>query len=311
MKIEVLRPGLLTTVQDLGREGFRSSGVPPAGAMDPWAARAANLLVGNPEGAAALEITLEGPELRFSAESSIAALTGSHFAAALDGRLVPFWTPFNVPPGSTLDIRRGHGARCYLAVSGGIDVPIVLGSRSTSLRGEFGGYQGRSLRRGDLLSVGERRGRRIPPSTMTPLPAPPVKGCAELRALVGAQSDLFAPASLATFFSELFRVSVRCDRTGIRLEGPRLMHLSSTEIRTEGVLCGGIQVPGSGEPVILGPDQPVTGGYPKIAQVIQADLGKLAYLLPGDTVRFRLVALAEAREALREREEDFRFLTAG
>ncbi|MCK6683718.1 MAG: biotin-dependent carboxyltransferase family protein [Thermoanaerobaculia bacterium] len=285
MTIEVRRPGLLTTVQDLGRPGFRSSGVPQGGAMDPEAARLANRLVGNPESSAVLEITLEGPELRFF-EPRIVAVTGGWFDIRINGEPLPPGRPAAVPDQGILSIRRGTAARCFLAVSGGIDVPVVLDSRSTCLPGGFGGFFGRSLRRGDLLPLGKPRRKRLQNDSEDVSIPHQRPGPVRLRAAGGPQFDAFTPESITLFFSAAFRVTPECDRTGIRLEGPRLVHSRPADIPSEGVLRGAVQVPGSGEAVILGPDQPVTGGYTKIAQILEQDLGQLAYLLPGDTVRF-------------------------
>ncbi|MBL8113744.1 MAG: biotin-dependent carboxyltransferase family protein, partial [Acidobacteria bacterium] len=255
MSVRVVRPGAFTTVQDLGRFGHRASGVPPAGAMDPRAARAANRLVGNPEDLAVLELTLSGPELVFARDSWI-AITGASARGA-----------FCLPAGEPLAVGRlSGGPRAWLAVDGGFDVPLVLGSRSTSPRGGFGGFEGRALRAGDVLPLG--RASRPPGSAPAFLLERPVT----LRVLAGAQAPLFSDSARTLFLESAWRVSPASDRCGLRLEGPALPSAAGGELLSEGVLPGAVQVPAGGSPILLGPDGPVTGGYPKIAQVIAVDV---------------------------------------
>lgn len=282
MSVQVLRPGAFTTVQDLGRFGHRASGVPPSGAMDPRAARAANRLVGNLENLAVLELTLTGPELLFGQDAWI-AITGANLGLSR--------SPFRLPIGASLAVGRlVGGPRAWLAVDGGFDVPLVLGSRSTSPRGGFGGFEGRALRAGDVLKLGAPA--QPPPrvSDESFLPARPVT----LRVLDGAQAELFGGSARSRFYESSWRVSPASDRCGIRLEGPALPAAAGGELLSEGVLPGAVQVPAGGSPILLGPDGPVTGGYPKIAQVIAVDVPLLAHLAPGDSVRFSRVGLDEA-----------------
>jgi len=300
--LAILRPGLLSTVQDLGRLGRGASGVPPSGAMDPVALRIANRLVGNREDQAAIEITLAGPEISFDADAWV-ALVGSRFECWLDGRAAPLAESFAVRCGEVLRIGRTlEGARSYLAVSGGIDVPVVLGSRSTFLTGAFGGFEGRALRAGDRLPVGavscgakRRRLRHL----ALPAYAPE----ASLRAIVGPQDEAFTDAGRRTFWSSTYRVSSRSDRMGIRLEGPSLEHAVAPDLLPEGLAPGAIQVPADGQPILLGADRPTTGGYTKIATVISADLGRAGQLKPGDRLRFAAVSLEEAQDLYRRQEE--------
>lgn len=298
-ELEVLHGGAATLVQDLGRPGHAASGVPVSGAMDPFAAAAANRLLGNPPGAALLEIVLRGPRLRATVPTR-AALVGASFAATLDGRPVRSGEPFELPAGAELAIGEAiDGARTLLAVAGGLAVPRLLGSRSTYLRGGFGGLGGRALAAGDRLPLGVAPG--APPFSAPLRPVAPVNGPRPLRALLGPQSEEFTAAARDAFFRAEFRVTPRSDRVGVRLEGPPLATRNGPDIRPEPGWPGAVQVPASGEAIVLGPDHPTTGGYAKLATVIAADLPVLAYLRPGDRVRFRPCSLAEARAALAAR----------
>jgi len=296
---EILRSGTLTTVQDLGRPGHRAAGVPASGAMDPFAAATANLLAGNAPGAALLEITLRGPVLRFGRAATI-AIAGARFSSSLEGRPLPWNRSVTVAAGATLEIGDAlDGARAWLAVDGGIAVPEVLGSRSTHLRGSFGGHEGRALAAGDRLPSGPP-GDGLPRRLAAPLFAPQ-GGRLTVRILPGAGEEAFAALALERLTSAEFRVSPLADRVGIRLSGPPLAHRAGADIPPEGTLPGMVQVPGGGEPIVFGPDGPTTGGYAKIATVAAADLGALAWLRPGDRLRFRRATLGEAREALARR----------
>jgi antagonist of KipI len=305
MSLEIVRAGLFTTVQDLGRPGHGALGIPASGAMDGPALRVANRLVGNPEHAAALEFTLAGPEIRF-ARDHWAAIVGSRFEAALDERSVPHAESFPVGRGQTLKIGRTlEGARGYLAVSGGIDVPPLLGSRSTFAAGGFGGLEGRPLRSGDRLPTGavasEPRRRRLAREV---LPAY-VEG-AVLRAIPGPQGEAFTPRGLEAFFGSGFRVSPRSDRMGLRLEGPTVEQARGADLLPEGTAPGAVQVPADGRPIVLGVDRPTTGGYVKIATVISADLPRLGQAKPGDRLHFLPVSVDEARALYRTLEERVR-----
>jgi biotin-dependent carboxylase-like uncharacterized protein len=301
--IEVVEPGLLTTVQDAGRTGRRRFGVGGAGAMDERGLAEANRLAGNPSGTAALECTASGPALRFLAAAHF-AVTGADLGAVLHRADLGAWP---VPPGVRVFARAGnvlafegrrHGCRAYVAVTGGIDVPPVLGSRSTDLPGGFGGFEGRSLRAGDHLPVG-------PPVTparreASPLPLPDGPGdVATLRVIPGPQEDLFTVEAMRRFLSVEYRVHATSDRVGCRLEGPPLAHRGPSEVVSDGMLPGCVQVPPDGQPIVMGADSPTTGGYPKIATVISADRPRLAQLLPGQArVRFEAVTVEQALRAM-------------
>lgn len=320
--IDVIHPGFLTTVQDLGRAGFRQSGVSPGGALDSLSARVANLLAGNDEGAAVLEITLGALRLRFG-ESRVVVWCGGDFEVQAAG--------IRLPPGRACLIREGKeisfggsrsGCRAWLAISGGIDVPEILGSRSTDLRAGFGGMEGRSLRAGDRLPVGlmstngmamtaELASRRLanwgaPARWASPAQAHPV-----LRIVRGADWARFNPADVESFLRERFVVTQDCDRMGVRLDGPELRRVDSgADLISEPIAPGTIQVPSHGRPIVLLADCQTVGGYPKIAHVITVDQPIAAQLLPGDRVRFAEVSLQEAHRLLRERTEELeRFKT--
>ena len=291
--MKVLHAGLCDLVMGSGRLGLGALGVPVGGASDPAALAAANALVGNPAAAAAgLEITLAGPTLRFP-QGAIVALTGAHFAATRScGAPVAWNETLVLAPEEVLTIGRSEsGCRCWLALQGGLVVPQVLGSYSSFLPAGFGGYRGRSLQAGDELDVGVQTGelhvlRAIPPDAYG-MGAP-------LRVVAGPQVSGFKDVGLAAFFGSPYRVAAASDRRGMRLAGPAVTY-GGGELPSQGVLPGAIQVPPDGQPIILGWDGPVTGGYPVIAGVITADWARLAQLKPGDAVRFETVEVERAR----------------
>lgn len=300
--IEVLAPGLLTTVQDLGREGFGPMGVSPSGAADPIALRIGNRLVGNEESVAALEMTLLGGTFRFP-EGALAALTGSDFGAALDGADVPPWTSFDVKPGQTLRLGPTRsGARCYLCMQGGIAVKPFLGSASTHLLSGLGGYHGRALRKGDGLKMGDskrrmNRGRKVTPQIQERLAPRKI-----LRVTAGPQNAWFSQAAEKVLYGGTYRVSEEANRMGLRLEGPPIPEGAHGEMISEGVSLGAVQIAAGGMPIILFVEQQTTGGYAKMANVIAADLSSLGQLRPRDELGFRRVTFETARKLLMEQE---------
>ncbi len=289
MTIEVVDGGPLTTVQDpIGRRAWRHLGVPVGGAADGWSARLANRLVGNPDGAALLEMTFAAT-LRCTTHATI-SLTGG-LDGTVDGLAVPRDTARLLRAGAVLRVEPGPGARGYLAVGGGIDVPLVLGSRSTELRTGFGGYAGRPLRAGDRLSIGRPGG--VP---MRWIGRDQADG-GPIRLTVGPQAEGLLDALAAGTFT----VSAQADRTGVRLEE----HLpAGGETSSMGLPLGAVQVPPDGRPIVMLADRPVTGGYLVPAVVARADVGRVAQLRPGDVVRFAPVSLEEARAAWRRAEEE-------
>lgn len=295
--LEVIAPGPLTTVQDAGRGRFLHMGVPLSGALDPFAYRVANRLVGNPAAAAVLEMTFAGPHLQVFDEVDL-AVTGADMAWAVNGVPAPCWRTVRVGRGDVVRIGQARsGCRGYLAVTGGIDVPVVLGSRSTCLNGRLGGIEGRPLRKGDRIARGAgeplQRGRR--------LPCPPVHGGAiRLRAVPGPQDECFRGA-LDLFFEAVFQVTPQTDRMGCRLHGPPIRHDEGAPqgIVSEPSLPGNVQVPPDGRPILLLVEQTM-GGYTKIATVISPDLPRIAQARPGDAVRFDRVTIEEAHAAFEE-----------
>jgi antagonist of KipI len=303
--IEVRAPGLLTTVQDLGREGFGSMGVSPSGAADAVALRVGNRLAGNAQGLAGLEMTLLGGTFFFR-EAAVAALTGSDFAPALDNRRVETWSSVEIRAGQTLQLGPTRaGARCYLCVRGGIDVKLFLGSASTHLLSGIGGFEGRALRKGDVLKVGRAieafrtfRKRNLARRALEKLAPRKV-----LRVTAGPQSDWFSKEEQKMFYAGTYRVTEESNRMGLRLEGAAIASASGGEMISEGVSLGAVQITASGLPIILFVEQQTTGGYPKIANVISADMSSLGQLRPRDEIRFELVKMETARALLAEREE--------
>jgi antagonist of KipI len=268
--------------------------------MDEFSFRAANLLAGNDESAAGLEITIGGPELVFSDEH-VCALAGACAEARIDGELVPSGRSFVMPAGATLSIGTARsGVRCYFAVAGGIDVPVVLDSRSTFLAAGLGGMAGRALKAEDVLRVGLAKGpHRVRSLASGALPETARETI--LHVVRGPQEDAFTSAGIEAFYSIPYRVLPRSDRAGVRLAGAPIELAGHADLDPEGVVTGSVQVPGDGMPIVLGPDRPATGGYVKVATVISADLPVLAQARPGDTLRFMAVDVEDAREAYRER----------
>ena len=294
-------PGLLTTVQDLGRVGFGPLGVSPSGAADPVALRLGNLLVGNEPGAAALEMTLVGGNFVFP-KGAVIALTGADFGATVNGQAVEMWTPHAVLPGTKLTLGPTRDfARCYLTIAGGIHVTPFLGSASTHLLSGLGGFDGRALRKGDVLWLGAPE-RKISKRKISQVALHSLKPRKVLRVTEGPQSEQFSTEAKQFFFHTTFQVSEESDRLGLRLEGAALTINKGGEMITEGVPLGAIQVTPSGQPIVLFVEQQTTGGYPKIANVIGVDLHRLGQLRPRVEIRFERASLAVARSLWIEQE---------
>ena len=300
--IIVVKGGWLTTVQDLGRHGYQQYGVPVAGAMDSFSAVVANRLVGNPDQAAVLELTLKGPELQFERDTAI-AITGANLSPTMNGNSIPLWQSILVPHGGRLSFgKQRTGTRAYLAIAGGIDVPLVLGSRSTHCASETGGFRGRPLQQGDSLCIGkpvkfakQLIGSRLPHHLL-----PHYNRTPTLRIIPGPQQNFFSNTSLATLMEATYIVSPQSDRMGYRLTGPKVARKGSMPFISDCTTMGALQVPPDGQPILLMADRQTTGGYPKIAVVISADLPLAAQLPPGDTVAFAPCTVAQAQTALRK-----------
>ncbi|WP_059040561.1 5-oxoprolinase subunit C family protein [Paenibacillus rubinfantis] len=328
MSLLIEKPGLLTTVQDLGRFGVQKYGVIVSGAMDAFALRLANLLVGNAEGEAGLEITLLGPVIRFE-QTALISLCGGDLSPKLNGIPVPLWRTVLAPKGSTLTFGPAKlGCRAYLAVGGGIDVPVRMNSRSTYLRAGIGGYEGRSLVAGDQLSFGEMtpRGSHLLASlareaskesgafsrwAVFPEILPKYAANPIVQLIPGEEYDLFQEQSQLDLWQEQFAVLPQSDRMGYRFKGRQLQMNQSKEMISSAVTMGTVQVPPDGNPIILMADRQTTGGYPKIAQVASVDLPLLAQTNLGARVRFRKITLQEAQRQLIERENAIQTLRNG
>jgi antagonist of KipI len=298
--IHVIRPGLQTTVQDLGRWGFQAAGVPVAGPMDPFSHRLANLLVGNRIDAALLEITLIGPELEFEVPATI-AICGAEFDVTAGGSPVPLGTSVHVARGTRVQFgRRRAGARAYLAIAGGLQTPPVLRSRATHVVSAMGGLHGRALLTGDRLPVQSASSRAI--SRRASGLTLPASGRARLRLLPGPQAAWFDAAAHRTLTSVSFRVSPRSNRMGYRLEGPPLGRVRSEEAISAPLPFGAVQVPAAGEPILLMADRQTAGGYPQIASLIAADWPVAGQLAPGDFIEFAFCTRQDAAAALIARE---------
>ncbi len=311
MSVTVLRPGLASTFQDCGRHGHQHLGVPVGGAMDLRAHQLANLIAGNTEDFATLEITLMGPELRFDAAACI-AITGGDLSPTLNGEPVAMSRPIIVREGDVLAFgARRMGVRSYLAWHGGVALPHVMGSQSTYLRGRLGGFQGRALQKGDVLPLNitleadasEELDRALWDISIY-LPATLAYNPRErLRVMRGPHTELFTDEALRSFFNSDYRISNQSDRMGYRLEGPNLPLRENKQLLSEGATFGSIQVPADGLPIVLMADRQSIGGYPKIGHVASVDLPQLAQCMPGDTVRFEEIALEQAQQLDLAREQ--------
>ena len=310
LTFDVVKPGMFTTVQDLGRFGWQMKGVPVAGAMDGAALRLGNILLGNDENAAGLEITMAGPTLKVISGEGCCSITGAEVGVTKNGLPVPCWTVHKISFGDELCFAppaHNKGVRAYLCVSGGFDVPLSMGSRSTYTRGGFGGYEGRSLKAGDVLKTlepgalwEECEGLTCPPKLR-----PHRDGGAPLRVIPGPQDDAFTEEGLETFYSAEYVISNSADRMGYRMEGPLITHKAAADIISDGICLGSVQVPGHGQPIVMLADRQTTGGYTKIGVVCTYDLGNLAQRLPGQKVRFEKTTPLEAVALLRQEAELF------
>lgn len=308
--LEVVEPGIFTTIQDLGRKGYFASGIPPSGAMDRFALRMGNLLVKNPIDEAGVEMTAIGMKARVLKETVI-ALAGAQFSAKLNGNAIPLWQTIYLKEGDLLSIEKPRsGWRGYLCIAGGMDVPPVLGSKSTYTLGGLGGIRGRTLKKGDLIPAGIPRssldtlkGRKVKESVL-----PEAGSEKELRVVLGPQDDHVKEESIEVFLNTPYQVSIRSNRVGYRFEGPQLFFKERPESRDAGLdpsnivddgnAIGAIQIPAGKEPICLGVDGVTMGGYVKIACLITADMNRMAQLKPKDLVRFKSVTVDEARSIL-------------
>ncbi|WP_146552582.1 biotin-dependent carboxyltransferase family protein [Rummeliibacillus sp. SL167] len=323
MGIKVLQPGILATIQDLGRYGFQKFGVIVGGAMDSISLRIANLLVGNSQGEGLLEVTLYGTTLLFESDELI-AITGGNLQPTIDGKEVPMWRPILIRKGSVLKFNAAiSGCRSYLSFSGGIQIPKVMDSKSTYMRAKIGGFEGRKLQKNDIFEcdkrteLGERLFKQLKnkPTYVswsvyyTSFVA--LKKSQIIRIIRGSEYELFDEKSLKKFFSTPYIITTNADRMGYRLEGEAIQLKEPFELLSEGVTFGTIQVPSNGQPIILMADRQTTGGYSKIGQVISADLPSLAQMQANGRIYFKEVTLEEAQWALIQQEKKLNKLALG
>jgi antagonist of KipI len=301
--ITVTRPPPYLTVQDCGRKRSRASGVPPGGAMDSFALRAANAVAGNELDAAGLEWALGGGSIKFE-QDAVFALGGAKAHATLAGKVAPPCTTTYARSGDELTIEQISGGRfLYIAIGGGIDVPLILGSKSTYLPGRFGGYLGRTLKRGDALPLGPAPGHTPSDGFHCAADLLPRYDTGIVHMTRGTHADLFDESAWRTLTESEYRVATASDRTGYKLEGPALANPVGT-LPSEAGCPGSIQIPGDGLPIVLMADAPTVGGYPKIAVVAEADLPLVAQRSPGETIRFELITIEQSQRALKRRASD-------
>ncbi|MEM3701039.1 MAG: biotin-dependent carboxyltransferase family protein [Candidatus Bathyarchaeia archaeon] len=296
---QVLKPGLFTTVQDLGRFDYLKYGVPISGAMDPFALIAANLLVENNPNDACLEITIIGPELKALTKTHI-AITGGDAEPKINGENVPMWQTLQVKEGDIISFGKvKSGCRAYISIKGGINAPLVLGSRSTYVRGGFGGINGRQLKSGDLIEGFATSPLKIEYAMPEEL-IPQYTGKFTVHVILGPQADMFTEKGIATFLSNPYRVTSEADRMGYRLEGPAIEHKAKADIVSDALLPGSIQVPKNGKPILIMRDAQTTGGYPKIAVAITPDVSMLGQAKPNDTIEFSKITMQLAHEKTKD-----------
>jgi antagonist of KipI len=329
--IQIVKPGLLSTIQDLGRYGYQKYGVVVSGAVDGFAARVANLLVGNDERESVLEMTYQGPTLTFQSDSLI-AICGGDLSPMIESTRVPLWRPVFVPAGSILSFYRPvTGIRAYLAIAGGFDVEEILGSKSTYLHAGFGGFQGRALQSGDVLPLRMpslfseqilqnliRQSRQempfkaslwgVSPAVFSYLPRHAEGEPVVIRALEGLEFQRFIAESQQVFYNCSYQITTKSDRMGVRLSGSPLMQIQQQELLSEAVTAGTVQVPADGQPIVLLSDRQTTGGYPRIAQVVSVDLPVLGQCQPGTRIRFQKIPLSSAQALYLQREREIRQL---
>ncbi len=303
--IRILNPGPLTTIQDNGRYGYQQFGVPVAGVMDSFSHRVANILVGNEENEAVLEVTMLGSQIEFMNDEVI-AITGGNLTPFINGKPIHMWKSIYINTGDILSFAGiKNGCRSYIAFSGGMEVPSVMDSKSTYIKAKIGGYEGRKLKADDILKIGnpkcpktELKNRSFPKNYI-----PAYEKEFEIRVVLGPQEDMFTTSGIETFLSAPYTVTNEYDRMGFRLEGKEIEHIQGGDIISDGIAFGAIQVPGHGKPIIMMADRQTTGGYSKIANVIWEDLCKVAQSKPGDILRFKQVTIKEAHELLKAFED--------
>ncbi|MBT2640855.1 biotin-dependent carboxyltransferase [Bacillus sp. ISL-41] len=303
---KVLKAGLQTTVQDIGRTGYQQYGITTSGAMDSYSMQMANLLVGNPIGEAGLEAAVLGPRLEALTDASI-AICGGDLEPMVNSSKVPMWKSFVLKNGDILSFGAAKsGARAYISFAGGIDVPLVLGSKSTFINGKLGGFKGRALESGDLVHGNPfvRRNRFLHSSLV-----PEYASEMDIRVIIGPHQDKFSQTEKDRFLSSEYTLTSQSNRMGYRLEGPQLETIGGSDIISDAIPLGGIQVPANGQPIILLSERQTTGGYARIATVISVDIPLLAQARPGTKIRFKEITVGEAQEQYLKQKKLFKFLS--
>lgn len=311
--LKVIKPGLATSVQDLGRTGYQQYGVVVAGAMDSFALQVGNLLVGNPRGEAGLEIVIMGPKLQIM-ENTVLAICGADLSPELDGFAVSMWKSFAVKKGQILTFGQPkNGGSAYITVAGGIKTPDVMGSKSTYTKAQIGGLNGHYLQKEDTLVSGESHlpFERISGRGMAGIPVPDYNARRTVRVVLGPDQEKFTEAAITQFLGSTYKVTSQSDRMGYRLEGPALKHINKADILSDAILPGTIQVPSNGQPIVLLADRQTTGGYTRIATVITVDLPFVAQKLTGSELQFEAIQIEEAQRLYIERELLLRKLQVG
>ena len=307
MTLTVISPGPLSTIQDAGRFGYMNTGFSPSGAMDTYSMRVANLLVGNSPDDGVIEMTLMGMSVTFDC-TSVIALTGADMSPKLNGADIPMYTSVEVNAGDTLTLGVANaGMRSYLAIAGGFDIPLVMGSMSTNLKCAIGGFNGRKLQAGDVIPLRHS----IPLSVIgrrSTAPKNSYGNTITLRVLLGPQDDYFTDDGINTFLSTEYTVSAKSDRMGIRLDGTAVENKNGVDIISDGIATGSVQIPSSGTPIIMMADRQTTGGYAKIATVISSDLKLIAQARAGDKIKFEAVDEKTALKAIKKERRELSFL---
>jgi len=304
--MKIIKPGMYTTIQDIGRYNYQKSGMSVSGAMDQFSLRVANILVGNMDSEACLETTLFGLKIKFEGDALI-AVTGANLMPKINNKAIDMWSGVKVLDGDELSFETAKsGCRSYIAIEHGIDVPKVMGSKSTYVKGNVGGFQGRMLKTGDEVKIISRGKNDFTSIKKLPVELIPLYNKNNVvRVVMGPQDDYFTVDGINTFFDSEYQVTSEADRMGYRLSGPKVSHITSADIISDGITMGSVQIPGDGAPIIMMADRQTTGGYTKIATIITPDINIVGQLKPGDSVRFKLIDIEEAHRIYRKYMKDF------
>lgn len=304
--MKIIKPGMYTTIQDIGRYNYQKSGMSVSGAMDQFSLRVANILVGNIDSEACLETTLFGLKIKFEGDALI-AVTGANLMPKINNKAIDMWSGVKVLDGDELSFETAKsGCRSYIAIAHGIDVPEVMGSKSTYVKGKVGGFQGRMLRADDEIKIGSAEKNDF--TSIKKLPIELIPSYSKdnvVRVVMGPQDDYFTAEGINTFFDCEYQVTSEADRMGYRLSGSKVPHITSADIISDGITMGSVQIPGDGAPIIMMADRQTTGGYTKIATIITPDINIVGQLKPGDSVRFKLIDIQEAHRIYRKYMKDF------